>query len=419
MGAPQATTTATPLAGVRVLDLSRILAGPWATQNLADLGAEVIKIENPDGGDDTRKMGPPFIRNAITGENTDAAYFLSANRGKQSVAIDIATPQGQKLVRALAAQCDVLVENYKVGGLAKYGLDYESLHAELPQLIYCSITGFGQTGPYRQRAGYDYLIQGMGGLMSVTGEPDGTPGGGPQRAGVALADILSGMYASVAILAALRHRDTGGKGQQIDIGMLDVQVATLANQAMNYLTTDQAPSRLGKGHMNIVPYGAFPASDGHLILAVGNDAQFRKMAQAMGRPDIADDPRFATIPLRVAHRDLLVPLLETITATRTIDAWVSAMEAVGVPCGPINTIDRVFADPQVRARGMRLALPHQTSGSVPSVANPIHFSSTPIRYGEGPPALGQHTRAVLQRVLGADDDMLRQWAAQGTIKEAP
>ena len=407
------------LDGIRILDLSRVLAGPWCTQTLADLGADVIKVEKPGLGDDTRGWGPPFLTDAQGKDTTDAAYYLSTNRNKRSITCDIAKPQGQALMRELVAHCDVFIENFKVGDMARYGLDAPSLLAINPRLVYCSVTGFGQTGPYSDRAGYDYAVQGMGGLMSVTGEPDGTPGGGPQRAGVALADILSGMYASVAILAALRHRDTGGKGQQIDIGMLDVQVATLANQAMNYLTTDQAPSRLGKGHMNIVPYGAFPASDGHLILAVGNDAQFRKMAQAMGRPDIADDPRFATIPLRVAHRDLLVPLLETITATRTIDAWVSAMEAVGVPCGPINTIDRVFADPQVRARGMRLALPHQTSGSVPSVANPIHFSSTPIRYGEGPPALGQHTRAVLQRVLGADDDMLRQWAAQGTIKEAP
>lgn len=409
--------SALPLAGVRVLDLTRILAGPWATQNLADLGAEVIKIENPNGGDDTRKMGPPFVRSAATGEDTDAAYFLSANRGKESVAIDIATPEGRKLVRALAAKCDVVVENYKVGGLARYGLDYESLRAELPNLIYCSITGFGQTGPYRQRAGYDYLIQGMGGLMSVTGERDGTPGGGPQRAGVALADILSGMYAALAIVAALRHRDAGGGGQQIDISMLDVQVATLANQAMNYLTTGQAPERMGKGHMNIVPYGAFPAADGHLILAVGNDAQFRKMAQAMNRPDIGEDPRFTSIALRVANRDVLVPMLEGITRTRSIDEWVSAMEAVDVPCGPINTIDRVFADPQVKARGMLLELPHKVSGTVPSVASPMKFSATPITYAEGPPALGQHTHEVLQRVLGAQDEALRQWAAQQKIKE--
>jgi len=364
-------------------------------------------------------MGPPFVRDAATGENTDASYFLSANRGKQSVAVNISTQEGRKLVRALAAQCDVLVENYKFGGLARYGLDYESLRAEMPDLVYCSITGFGQTGPYRQRAGYDYLIQGMGGLMSVTGERDGTPGGGPQRAGVALADILSGMYAALAIVAALRHRDAGGGGQQIDIGMLDVQVATLANQAMNYLTTGEAPLRMGKGHMNIVPYGSFPASDGYLILAVGNDAQFHKMAQAMDRPDIGADPRFATIALRVTHRDVLVPMLEDITRGRTIDEWVAAMEAVDVPCGPINTLDRVFADPQVRARGMRMDLPHQSCGSVPSIANPIRFSGTPISYAGGPPVLGQHTGEVLKRLLGADDEALRQWTAAGAIKEKP
>jgi crotonobetainyl-CoA:carnitine CoA-transferase CaiB-like acyl-CoA transferase len=406
-----------PLGGIRILDLTRILAGPWATQNLADLGAEVIKIEKPDGGDDTRRMGPPFLRDAATGEETDAAYFLSCNRAKESVAIDIATPEGRKLVRALAAQCDVLVENYKVGGLARYGLDYETLHAELPDLIYCSITGFGQTGPYAQRAGYDYLIQGMGGLMSVTGEPDGAPGGGPQRAGVALADILTGMYAALAIVAALRHRDQGGGGQQIDIGMLDVQAAVLANQAMNYLTTGKAPQRMGNGHPNIVPYQSFRASDGHLILAVGNDAQFRKMAQAMGRPDIGEDPRFATIALRVANRNALVPVLQEIIATRTIDQWVAAMEAVDVPCGPINTIDRVFADPQLKARGARMELPHSRSGSVPSVANPIRFSETPVRYRQGPPALGEHTARVLQRLLGADDEQLRAWSAANVIKD--
>ncbi len=408
---------ALPLAGVRVLDLTRILAGPWATQNLADLGAEVIKIEKPDGGDDTRKMGPPFVRDIRTGEEADAAYFLSCNRGKASVAIDIATPEGRRLVKALAAQCDVLVENYKLGGLARYGLDYASLHAELPDLVYCSITGFGQTGPYAQRAGYDYLIQGMGGLMSVTGERDGVPGGGPQRAGVALADILSGMYAALAIVAALRHRDQGGGGQHIDIAMLDVQVAVLANQGMNYLTTGVAPQRMGTGHPNIVPYQAFRAADGHLILAVGNDAQFRKMAQAMGRPDIGNDPRFRTIAQRVAHRDALVPMLEEIIAMRPIDHWVAAMEAVDVPCGPINTIDRVFADPQVRSRGVRMELPHQRAGTVPSVANPMRFSATPVRYHQGPPGLGEHTADVLQRLLGASDEELRTWSANHVIRD--
>jgi len=409
---------ALPLSGIRILDLTRILAGPWATQNLADLGAEVIKIENPKGGDDTRHMGPPFVRDARTGEPADASYFLSCNRAKESVAIDITTPEGRQLVRRLAAKCDVLIENYKVGGLAKYGLDYETLHAELPDLVYCSVTGFGQTGPYAQRAGYDYLIQGMGGLMSVTGEPDDVPGGGPQRAGVALADILSGMYAALAIVAALRHRDQGGGGQHIDIGMLDVQVAVLANQAMNYLTTGKAPGRMGNGHPNIVPYQSFRASDGHLILAVGNDAQFRRMAQAMGRPDIGEDPRYQTIALRVAHRDELVPLLAGIIATRTIDEWVAAMEAVEVPCGPINTIDRVFADPQVVARGAQLTLPHASAGTVPSVANPIRLSKTPLRYGAAPPVLGQHTSEVLNRVLGASKEELAALAAQHVIKDA-
>ena len=411
--------TALPLSGIRVLDLTRILAGPWATQNLADLGAEVIKIENPDGGDDTRKMGPPFVRHAATGELDDASYFLSCNRGKESVAIDLATADGRALVRALAARCDVLVENYKVGGLRKYGLDYATLHAELPSLVYCSITGFGQCGPYAQRAGYDYLIQGMGGLMSVTGEPDEVPGGGPQRAGVALADILSGMYAGMAILAALRHRDQGGGGQHIDISMLDVQVAVLANQAMNFLTTGVAPRRLGNGHPNIAPYQAFRASDGHLILAVGNDAQFRKMAQAMGRPEIGADPRFLTIALRVAHRDVLIPMLADIIATRTIDAWVAAMAAVEVPCGPINTIDRVFADPHVQFRGMRLELPHSAVGSVPSVASPMRFSETPITYRRGPPALGEHTDEVLARVLGRDHEALRAWSGARAADRQP
>ena len=407
------------LAGVRVLDLTRILAGPWATQNLADLGAEVIKIENPNGGDDTRQMGPPFVRDQHTGEDGDASYFLATNRGKQSVAVDIASAEGQKLIRALVAECDVLVENYKVGGLARYGLDYETLHKEFPQLIYCSITGFGQTGPYRQRAGYDYLIQGMGGLMSVTGEPDGKPGGGPQRAGVALADIISGMYAALGIVAALRHRDGGFGGQQLDIGMLDVQVAVLANQAMNFLTTGVAPQRMGNGHPNIVPYQYFPATDGRFILAVGNDAQFRKAMQVLGLPEAGSDPRFATIAQRVANREVLLQMMSDRTKTRSIDDWVAAMEAVGVPCGPINTIDRVFADPQVKARGVQMSLPHKGSGTVPSVANPMRFSESPIRYGGGPPVLGQHTHEVLRRVLRASEEQIAQWSAQGIIKETP
>lgn len=389
-----------PLAGVRVLDLSRILAGPWATQALADLGAEVIKIEKPGSGDDTRAMGPPFIRNQATGKNMDAAYFLSCNRGKESVTIDISTKDGQRTIRALAAQCDVLVENFKVGTLARYGLDYASLKEEMSGLVYCSITGFGQTGPYRERAGYDFLIQGMGGLMSVTGERDDRPGGGPQKVGVALTDIMAGMYAALAIVSALRHRDQGGGGQHIDIGMLDVQVAVLANQAMNYLVTEVVPARVGNGHPNIAPYQVFPASDGHVIIAVGNDTQFRRMAMAMGKPELADNPRFATVALRVENVEALVPLIEAVTQTRTIDEWVREMEAAGVPCGPINTIDRVFNDPQVKSRRLLMSLPHRSAGSVPSVACPIRFSSTPVSYHHGPPDLGEHTQEVLHRLLG-------------------
>jgi len=407
-----------PLTGIRILDLTRILAGPWATQNLADLGAEVIKIEKLGSGDDTRQMGPPFLRDQRTGEEIDAAYFLSCNRGKQSVEIDMATAAGQRLILDLAAHCDVLIENYKVDGLKKYGLDYASLHAKYPRLIYCSLTGFGQTGPYRQRAGYDYLIQGMGGLMSVTGEADGKPGGGPQRAGVALADILSGMYAAVAILAALRHRDQGGSGQQIDISLLDAQVSVLANQGMNYLTTGQAPQRMGNGHPNIVRYQAFPTTDGHIILAVGNDAQYQRMCAAMGRPELGTDARFLTIADRVANRAILLPMLEEITRTRSVTDWVAAMEAVEVPCGPINTIDRVFADPQVVARGMRLELPHSQYGSVPSIANPMRFSETRIEYRNGPPALGEHTHGVLQQLLGLDQDALQALQKDHVIGEA-
>ncbi|MCY1169839.1 MAG: CaiB/BaiF CoA-transferase family protein [Pseudomonadota bacterium] len=406
-----------PLAGIRVLDLTRVLAGPWATQALADMGAEIIKIEQPGSGDDTRRMGPPFIRNKDTGEDTDAAYFLACNRGKQSVAIDIATPEGQRLVRALVAECDVFVENFKVGGLVKYGLDFDSLKAEFPDLVYCSITGFGQTGPYRKRAGYDYLIQGMGGLMSVTGERDGCPGAGPQRAGVALADIMAGMYAALAMVSALRHRDNGGGGQHIDIGLLDVQVAVLANQAMNFLTTGIAPKRTGNGHPNIAPYQRFPASDGHLILAVGNDAQFIRMVKAMNRTDIGEDLRYRTGALRLKNSDTLIPLLESITVTRTIDEWVRVMESVDVPCGPINTIDRVFADPQVKARGIQMELPHRVAGRVPSVANPIHFSATPVQYRNGPPTLGEHTEVVLQRILGSGHPAVRDWSASQTGKE--
>lgn len=394
-----------PLSAIRVLDLSRILAGPWATQNLADLGAEVIKVEKPEAGDDTRHMGPPFLTDAHTGDTGDAAYFLCCNRGKQSITLDFTQAKGQAIIRDLVRTADVLVENYKVGALAKYGLDYASLRDVNPNLIYCSVTGFGQTGPYKDRAGYDYLIQGMGGLMSITGERDELPGGGPQRVGVAVADILSGMYATVAILAALHHRGQGGGGQHIDISLFDCQVGVLANQGMNYLTTGVAPQRMGNGHPNIVPYQVYSASDGHIILAVGNDTQFRRFCDAVGQTDLATDPRFRTIRDRVANRAALNERLEAITGTRTVEEWVALLEAKGVPCGPINTVDRVFSDPHVRARGMRVDLEHPTYGTVPSIRNPIRFSETPLEFTVAPPTLGQHTNQVL-RGLGLSDDTI-------------
>jgi len=399
------------LSHLRVLDLSRVLAGPWAGQILADLGAEVIKVERPGSGDDTRAWGPPFLKDA-EGENTsEAAYYLSANRNKQSVTIDFTRPEGQKLVRDLAAVSDIVIENFKVGGLEAYGLDYESLKAINPRLIYCSITGFGQSGPYAKRAGYDFMIQGLGGLMSLTGRPEGEEGAGPVKVGVALTDILTGLYSSVAILAALAHRDQGGLGQHIDMALMDVQVACLANQAMNYLTTGVAPLRLGNAHPNIVPYQDFPTADGDFILTVGNDSQFRKFAEVAGQPQWADDPRFLTNRLRVAHRAELIPLIRQATVFKTTAQWVSELECAGVPCGPINDIAQVFADPQVQARGLRIKLPHGLGGSVPQVASPIRLSGTPVEYRRAPPLLGEHTLEVLQGVLGlaeSEVDALRQ-----------
>ncbi|HEX4883352.1 MAG TPA: CaiB/BaiF CoA-transferase family protein [Casimicrobiaceae bacterium] len=392
-----------PLAGLRVLDLSRILAGPWATQNFADMGADVIKIERPGEGDDTRKMGPPWIRDAATGESVDAAYFASCNRGKRSVTLDIASPDGRAIAHRLVAASDVLVENYKVGALARYGLDYASVATVNPRIVYCSITGFGQTGPYAQRPGYDFLIQGMGGLMSVTGERDDLPGGGPQRAGVALADILTGMYATTAVVAALLHREHSGRGQYIDMALLDAQVATLANQGMNWLIGGTVPTRFGNGHPNIVPYQAFATTDGHVILAVGNDEQFARFCAAAGRPDLASDARYQTIAQRNANRATLIPELAAILAARSTDEWVALAERVQVPIGPINTIDRVFADPQVVARGMRVDLPHPRAGTLPSIASPMRFSETPIEYTHAPPVLGQHTAEVLRELCGVDD----------------
>ncbi|MCU1724757.1 CaiB/BaiF CoA transferase family protein [Pseudomonas sp. 5P_5.1_Bac1] len=396
------------LSHLRVLDLSRVLAGPWAGQILADLGAEVIKVERPGAGDDTRAWGPPFLKD-VNGENTsEAAYYLSANRNKHSVTIDFTQPEGQRLVRELAAKSDIVIENFKVGGLKAYGLDHESLRQVNPQLIYCSITGFGQTGPYAKRAGYDFMIQGLGGLMSLTGRPEGEDGAGPVKVGVALTDILTGLYSTVAILAALAHRDQHGGGQHIDMALLDVQVACLANQAMNYLTTGTPPRRLGNAHPNIVPYQDFPTADGDFILTVGNDGQFRKFAEVAGQPQWADDPRFATNKLRVANRAELIPLIRQATVFKTTAEWVSQLEQAGVPCGPINDLAQMFADPQVKARGLAIDIPHPLGGSVPQVASPIRLSETPVEYRNAPPLLGEHTEQVLSSVLGLGaDDILR------------
>ena len=403
------------LDGVRVLDLSRVLAGPWASQILADLGADVVKIERPGDGDETRHWGPPYLRDG-QGRDTDrSAYFLAANRNKRSVTLDLANPEGQAIARDLAAGSDVLLENFKAGGLARYGLDYATLSRRHPGLVYCSITGFGQHGPYRDRPGYDFIIQAMGGLMSVTGEADGMPGGGPQKAGVALADVLTGLNAAIAVLAALRHRDRTGEGQWIDLALLDVQVASLANQASNYLVSGVPPGRLGNAHPNIVPYQAFATSDGHLVVAVGNDGQFRRLCTRLGAPEWADDPRFATNAARVAHRATLVPLLEARFREGATGAWLDALGGSGIPCGPIQNLDDVFADPQVQARGLRREFDEADGGPVPSVASPLNLSATPVTYRRPPPRLGEHTREVLGERLGLDAVQIDELAKRGVI----
>lgn len=403
------------LSHLRVLDLSRVLAGPWCGQNLADLGAEVIKVERPGAGDDTRSWGPPYLKDADGRDTSEAAYFLSANRNKQSVTIDFTQAEGQALVRKLAAESDILIENFKVGGLAAYGLDYESLKAINPRLIYCSITGFGQFGPYAKRAGYDFMIQGLGGLMSLTGRSDAEEGAGPVKVGVALTDILTGLYSSVAILAALTARGTTGRGQHIDMALLDVQVACLANQAMNYLTTGNAPRRLGNAHPNIVPYQDFPTADGDFILTVGNDGQFRKFCEVAGHREWADDPRFSSNKARVANRAELIPLIRQATVFKTTAEWVAALEEVGVPCGPINDLAAVFEDPQVLARGLKVELPHALSGLVAQVASPLRLSDTPVEYRLAPPRLGEHTDEVLARVLGLGSDAIATLRGQQVI----
>lgn len=403
------------LSHIRVLDLTRVLAGPWCAQTLADFGADVIKVERPGAGDDTRHWGPPYLKDADGADTAEAAYYLAANRNKRSVTVDIATPEGQQIVRELAAQSDVVLENYKVGQLKKYGLDYDSLRAVKPDLVYCSVTGFGQTGPYAHRAGYDFIIQGIGGFMSITGERDGEPGGGPQKAGVAIADLATGLYSTIAVLAALAHRDRTGEGQYIDMALLDVQVALLANMNTNFLASGKPPVRWGNAHPNIVPYQTFQTRDGWIIVAVGNDGQFRKFVEAGGRPELADDERFATNPSRVRHRDTLVPILAEMVKARDKADWIGALEAAGVPCGPINDLDEVFDNEQVVARGMQVSLPHPCGADAKLVRNPIRMSATPPEARTAPPLLGAQTDDVLRDMLGYDDAKIATLQAKQAI----
>ena len=404
-----------PLSHIRVLDLSRVLAGPWAGQNMADLGAEVIKVERPGSGDDSRAFGPPWIKDGQGRETKDSAYFTSANRGKKSITLNIADAKGQAVVRELARHCDVLIENYKHGDLDRYGLGYEDLRKENRGLIYCSLTGFGQTGPYRERPGYDFMIQGMGGMMSVTGEPDDAPGGGPQRAGVPIADIITGMYASIAICAALAHRAQSGVGQRLDLALLDSQIALLAYQNTNYFATGKPPKRIGNLHPNIVPYQPFRTKDGDVILACGNDNLFRKFCDAAGCRELAEDSRFATNGKRVENRKELTRLLAQVFAGRSTDEWVQLLEAAGVPNGPINNIAQVFADPQVKARGVQIELEHASGARLPLVASPMRFSETRIDYRLAPPLLGQHTDEVLSGLLGKSAAEIAQLRSAGVI----
>jgi crotonobetainyl-CoA:carnitine CoA-transferase CaiB-like acyl-CoA transferase len=403
------------LGHLRVLDLTRILAGPWCTQLLADLGADVIKIERPGAGDDTRTWGPPYLKDGAGADTGEAAYYLAVNRGKRSVTLDISKPAGQELVRTIARSADIFIENYRVGQLARYGLDYATLAAENPRLIYCSITGFGQTGPYRDRAGYDFIIQGMGGFMSITGERDDRPGGGPQKAGVAVSDLMTGMYATVAVLAALAHRERTGNGQYIDLALMDTMVGMLANMSMNYLTTGIAPRRAGNAHQNIVPYQVFAAADGHVVIAVGNDAQYQRFCEIAARPDLAADPRYVRNADRVRNRAELIPILEEIVRAQPMAFWTERLEAAGVPCGPINDIARALADPQVVHRQMQIDIAHPLAGAVPLVANPIKMSATPPAYERHPPRLGEHTDEVLRSLAGLSDAQLAALHAAGVL----
>ncbi len=404
-----------PLDSIRVLDLSRVLAGPWATQNLADLGADVIKVERPGTGDETRTWGPPWLKTADGRPTRESAYYLSINRGKKSVAIDLADARGQRIVRDLAAKSDVLVENYKVGDLARYGLAYEDVRAVNPRIVYCSLTGFGQTGPHAARPGYDFVFQAMGGLMSITGEADGRPGGGPQKAGIAVTDVFSGMYASLAVTAALLHRERTGEGQHIDLSLLDAAIALTANQAVSYLCSGVVPQRHGNAHPNIVPYQVFDATDGPLVLAVGNDGQFAAFCRIAGRPELAGDPRFATNPERIRHRATLVAIVEAIIARRSRRDWIEALDAAGVPAGPIQDLRQVFDSEHARRRGLHVEIPHASGVPSPTVANPMRFSATPVEYTLPPPTLGQHTHEVLREVLGIGEADIAALAAEGAI----
>ena len=404
------------LEGVTVLDLSRVLAGPWASQLLADLGAEVIKVEKPGAGDDTRHWGPPFLKDE-NGEQTDAAYFLAANRNKKSVALDIAKKEGADLVRAMAAKSDIFIENFKVGGLKKYGLDYAALSEINPRLVYCSISGFGQTGPYASRPGYDYMIQAMGGLMSVTGQPDGAAGAEPLKVGVAVADLFSGMYASNAILAALRHAERTGEGQHVDVSLFDCQIAMLANQAANYLTTGNAPQRLGNAHPNITPYQVYKTADAFMVIAVGNDSQFVSFADVIGRPELSEDTRFKTNRTRVENREELNNIIAPILLKETSAVWFEKLEAANVPAGPINDLHAVFNDPQTEARNMAVAMPREDAPDQRLVAHPVKYSKTPALHELAPPMLGAHTEELLSKFLKLDDGALKALSAKGVIDE--
>ena len=404
-----------PLSHIRVLDLSRVLAGPWAGQNLADLGAEVIKVERPGVGDDTRGWGPPYLKDAEGRDTTEAAYYASVNRNKKSVTLDIGKPDGQAIIRELAAKCDVLIENYKLGTLKRYGLDYEVLKAINPRLIYCSVTGFGQDGPYAPRPGYDFIFQGMGGLMSITGERDGEIGAGPMKVGIAITDVLTGMYASLAISAAITHVERTGQGQYIDMALLDTIVAFNANQAVSYMASGKIPQRWGNAHPNVVPYEVFATSDGHLILAVGNDGQHARFWQVAGRPEIASDPLFKTNSQRILNRRALIPLIAEVMATRTKAQWILQLEAATVPCGPINNMQEVFEDAQVRHRGLRVDMPHALGGVAPVVASPMRFSETPVEYRITPPLLGAHNDEVYMKLLGKSGAEIERLKAAGIV----